>query len=138
VLLFALAGAISYIVFNASGAALDKASIYSGQEGLVQPLQAGRDAFESGDYQTAETQFSSLAAREPQNPEAHLWLGRAQLAKGEFAIAAQSFEQAIRLRPTMYDAYLYAAGAYDAAGDGPKARRMLALGAEQLKQAAAR
>jgi TolA-binding protein len=103
---------------------------------MIHPMRAGRDAFESGDYQTAETQFASFAAREPQNPEAHYWLGRVQLARRNFVNAAQSFEQAIRIQPTMYEAYLDAAGAYEAAGDGQKAKRMLALAGEQLKLAA--
>jgi TolA-binding protein len=108
----------------------------TGQENMVHPMRAGRDAFESGDYQTAETQFGFFVAREPQNPEAHYWLGRARLARRDFVNAALSFEQAIRIQPTMYEAYLAAAGAYEAAGDGQRARRMLALAGEHLKQVA--
>jgi uncharacterized protein HemY len=130
-----LAGAGAYIVWRASDMARDKASISAMQDNQTQPLRVGRDALEKGDYQTAETHFASVVAREPQNPDAHLWLGRVQLAKRDFANAAQSFEQAIRLRPT-YEAYLDAAGAYEAAGEGQKARRMLGLAGEQLKQTA--
>ncbi|HEX8183733.1 MAG TPA: tetratricopeptide repeat protein, partial [Blastocatellia bacterium] len=138
VLLFLLAGAGAYIAQQASELARARASILAAQENAAQPLRAGRDAFEKGDYQMAETHFSGLVAREPQNSEAHLWLGRAQLAKRDFASAAQSFEQAIRLQPAMYEAYLGAAGAYEAAGDTQKARRALSLAGEQLRQAAPR
>jgi serine/threonine protein phosphatase PrpC/TolA-binding protein len=135
-LLLMLAAAGAYIAWARSGTPGGPTSTPAGQENMIHPMRAGRDAFESGDYQTAETQFASFAAREPQNPEAHYWLGRAQLARRNFVNAAQSFEQAIRIRPTMYEAYLDAAGAYEAAGDGQKAKRMLALAGEQLKLAA--
>jgi serine/threonine protein phosphatase PrpC len=138
ILLLLVAAAGGYILWHASETARDKASLSSAQAILNAPMRLGRDAYERGDYQTAETQFASIIAREPQNPEAHLWLGRVQLSKRDFASAAQSFEQAIRLQPAMYEAYLSAAGAYEAAGENQKARRMLALAAEQLKQAAPR
>jgi serine/threonine protein phosphatase PrpC len=134
ILLLMIAAAGAYMVGTKSGLVRNSTLTSTGQENMIHPMRAGRDAFDSGDYQTAETQFASFVAREPQNPEAHYWLGRVRLARRDFVNAALSFEQAIRIRPTMYEAYLDAAGAYEAAGDGQRARRMLALAGERLKQ----
>ncbi|HKP88224.1 MAG TPA: protein phosphatase 2C domain-containing protein [Blastocatellia bacterium] len=137
-LMILAAAAVAYMKWPRSDSARDQTSNPAGQENPLQPLRDGRDAYEKGDYQTAETHFASLVSREPQNPEAHLWLGRAQLARRDLATAAQSFEQAIRLQPSMYEAYRDAALAYEVAGDSRKARRMLTLAAEQFKQSASR
>jgi serine/threonine protein phosphatase PrpC/TolA-binding protein len=136
VLFFMLVAASAYTAWSWSGARRNQTSNPPVQENAIHTLRAGREALESGDYQTAELQFVSVLAREPQNPAAHYWLGRLLLARRDFANAAQSFEQAIRLQSTMYEAYLDAAGAYEATGDGQKARRMLTLAGEQLKQSA--
>ena len=136
ILLLMIAAGGAYAVASGNWPGRNQTPNSNGQENMIHPMRAGRDAFESGDYYTAETQFAAFVAREPQNAEAHYWLGRVQLAKRDFVNAAQSFEQAIRIQPTMYEAYLAAAGAYEAAGEGQKSRRMLTLAGEQLKQAA--
>lgn len=98
------------------------------------PLKAGRAAFDSRSYQAAVTQFTSATEREPQNAEAHYWLGRAQLETGEYARAALSFENAINRHPALYDAYVQAAAAYEVAGDKVKAEQMLARYAEERRK----
>jgi hypothetical protein len=74
-------------------------------------------------------------------------LGRAQLEQGEFIKAGASFEKAAAIPagnqagrgdglPSMQDAYLQAAAAYEAAGDRQKAARMLSLYAEERRKRA--
>lgn len=89
------------------------------------PMQAGREAFESGAFQAAVIEFGSLVKRDPQNADARYWLGRAHLEQDEFAKAAESFEQAVKLQPGLLDAYVQAAAAYEADGKREDAARML-------------
>lgn len=85
----------------------------------------GREAFDGKNYGAAAAEFDAVAKREPQNAEARYWLGRAQLEQGEYAKAADSFEQTIRLQPELRDAYLYAAAAYQGDGKAERADRIL-------------
>ncbi|MCI0486154.1 MAG: protein phosphatase 2C domain-containing protein [Blastocatellia bacterium] len=103
--------------------------------GESDPLRAGREAFERGDYQAAIAQFDSILQSKPDHAEAHYWMGRAQLEGREYQKAAQSFEQAINLKPAMKDAYLQAAAAYEAAGEKNKAAQMLSRYGEERRKA---
>lgn len=95
----------------------------------------GREAFDSKNYQAAALEFDAIARREPQNAEARYWLGRSQMEQGEYAKAAESFEQTIRLQPELYDAYVQAAAAYEADGKRERAERMLRQYAERRRMA---
>lgn len=93
----------------------------------------GREAFDGRNYQAAALEFDVVARREPQNAEARYWLGRAQLEQGEYAKAAENFEQATRLQPELHDAYVQAAAAYEADGKNDRAERMLRQYAERRR-----
>jgi serine/threonine protein phosphatase PrpC len=99
------------------------------------PLQAVRAQFERGQYQSAAAALISIVQREPQNAEAYYLLGRAQLEQHQYAQAANSFEQAAMIKPTMYEAMLEAAAAYEAAGNKAKAIEALARYNEQYLKA---
>lgn len=98
------------------------------------PLKAGRAAFESGTYQAAATQFAAIVERDAQNAEAHYWLGRAQMELGEYAKAILNLDHAIAIRPTLYDAYMYQAAAYEAVGDRAKAAQTLSRYVEERRK----
>ncbi|HYP27213.1 MAG TPA: protein phosphatase 2C domain-containing protein [Blastocatellia bacterium] len=101
---------------------------------LSRTLDAGREAFMRGDYAGARLQLNAVVERDPQNAEANYWLGRVQLGQREYAGAAQRFEQAAKLKPTMSDAYAQAAAAYEAAGERAKAVQMLQRYGEERRK----
>ena len=98
------------------------------------PLQAGREAFERGDYKTAAAEFESLARQEPSSAKAFYWLGRAQLEQREYAAAAKSLEEATARQPSMYDAYAWQAASYEAMGERSKAASALARYVEERRK----
>jgi TolA-binding protein len=100
---------------------------------VIEPMQAGREAFDKREYQRAAAEFDAAIKREPANAEARYWLGRAQLEQGEHEKASQNFEEAIRLQPAMAEAYLHAAAAYSIEGKRDKAERMLRQYAERRR-----
>ena len=103
----------------------EKADDALGLTDTTSRLQAAREAFENGDGKAAAVELERLLSSEPQNTEAHFWLGRVRLEQGEVAKARESFEEAIRLQPTKPDVYLYAAAALKVAGERAKAEAML-------------
>ena len=98
------------------------------------PLRKGIEAFERDDFQAAVAEFEALTKREPSNSLAQYWLGRARLEQRDYPQAAAGFEQALALRPTLYDAYVQAAAAYEAMNERAKATAMLARYAEERKK----
>jgi tetratricopeptide (TPR) repeat protein len=102
--------------------------------GHADPLQAGREAFERGDYKTAAGEFESAAKRDPSNASALYWLGRATLEQREYATAARSFEDAIARQPLLYDAYVQQAAAYEAMGERAKAVAALSRYSEERRK----
>jgi protein phosphatase len=98
------------------------------------PLQLGREAFERGDYKVAAAEFESVLKRETSNARALYWLGRAQLEQREYEIAVKSFEEAAARQPSMYDAYVQQAAAYEAMGEKSKAASALARYAEERRK----
>jgi tetratricopeptide (TPR) repeat protein len=100
----------------------------------VDPLQTGRDAFERGDYKGAATEIESVLKREPSNARAHYWLGRAQLEQREYEIAVKSFDEATTRQPSLYDAYVQQAAAYEAIGEKSKAASALSRYAEERRK----
>ncbi|HEX5736051.1 MAG TPA: protein phosphatase 2C domain-containing protein [Blastocatellia bacterium] len=135
--LLLMAGAF-YLGLRASEWRGDRASDPGATNNVSSPFVLGIDAINRGDYQAAATHFSSIIEREPENGQAHYWLGRVQLEQGEFLKAGASFEKAGAFPvgnqvspgfglPPIQDAYVQAAAAYEAAGDRQKALRMLSL-----------
>lgn len=97
-------------------------------------LQPGREAFERGDYKSASAEFEALIKQDPLNARAHYWLGRTQLEQREYLDSVKSFEEAIARQPSMYDAYVQQAGAYEAMGERAKAAAALARYAEERRK----
>jgi protein phosphatase len=140
-------GAVSFLTPKATYllvlGALVAAAFYVGlraselsQPSVADPVgvKAARDAFERGDLPAAEASLVALIGREPQNSDAHYWLGRVRLELGEFAGAAGSFEEAIKLDPGRLDSYPQAAACYEALGDRARATAMLARYAQARRQ----
>ena len=122
-----LMAASFYIGLRASDWLAKEPPVVTGPVAPPDPLRAGRDAFDKGDYQSAMTEFDSVFKREPQNVEARYWLGRAQFELGQYPQAAQNLEEVTKAQPAMRDAYIYAAAAYQATGNAWKAAQMIAL-----------
>ena len=106
----------------------------SGSDQRVDPLQAGREAFEKADYKTASTQFESEMKRDPSNASAAYWFGRAMLEQHDYPAAAKGFEDAIARQPSLYDAYIQQAAAYEAMGDRTKAVLALSKYSEERRK----
>jgi Tfp pilus assembly protein PilF len=100
----------------------------------VDPLQIGREAFERGDYKAAATEFELVLKREPSNARAHYWLGRAQLEQRGYDVAVKSFDEATTRQPSLYDAYVQQAAAYEAMGEKAKAASALSRYAEERRK----
>ena len=75
-----------------------------------------------------------MLKREPSNAPAYYWLGRAQLEHREYDVAVKSFEEAITLQPSLYDAYVQQAAAYEAMGEKAKAASALSRYAEERRK----
>ncbi|HET8674781.1 MAG TPA: protein phosphatase 2C domain-containing protein [Blastocatellia bacterium] len=147
VVLLLMAGAF-YLGLRASEWRANSASDLNATNNVGSPFVLGIDAINRGDYQAAATYFNSIIEREPENGQAHYWLGRVQLEQGEFIKAGASFEKAGAFPvgnqvspwfglPPIQDAYVQAAAAYEAAGDRQKALRMLSLHNEARSKRAA-
>jgi serine/threonine protein phosphatase PrpC/TolA-binding protein len=137
-----------YIIYCLVGVALLLAAFYAGlkvsdwklksraaaaaKDRAADPLEAARGQFQRGDYPAAAAAFSAIVQQQPQNAQAHYWLGRSELAQRQFADAARSFEQAATLQPDMTNAFVEAAGAYEAAGNRTRAVEMLQRYKEEL------
>ena len=97
-------------------------------------LQSGREAFERVDYKTAAAEFDAVLKRDPSNARALYWMGRVQLEQKEYESAIRSFEESIIRQPTLFDAYLQQAAAYEALGEKPKAAAALARYADERRK----
>ena len=106
----------------------------SNANGQADALQTGREAFERGDYKLAAAEFESTIKREPLSARAHYWLGRVQLEQREYENAVKSFEEATARQPSIYDAYIQQAAAYEALGEKSKAASALARYAEERRK----
>jgi serine/threonine protein phosphatase PrpC len=95
------------------------------------PLSAGIEEFHKGRYREAGTLFASVTARAPQNQEAWYWLGRSQLELGEYESAAANLDRA---GLEMFEANLYGAAAYRAAGNKARAEALLERYNEELRR----
>ena len=94
-------------------------------------LSAAIEEFQKGRYREAGNQFASIAARAPQNQEAWYWLGRCQLEIGEYESAAANLDRA---GVEMFEANLYGAAAYKAAGNKARAEALLERYDEELRR----
>jgi tetratricopeptide (TPR) repeat protein len=94
-------------------------------------LRAGIEEFHKGRYREAGTFFTSATVRAPQNQEAWYWLGRSQLEMGEYESAAANLDRA---GLEMFEANLYGAAAYRAAGNKARAEALLERYNEELRR----
>jgi len=133
VVLLLMAGAF-YLGLRASEWREGRASDLNATNNAADPLQMGRKAFDSGNYQAAAAEFTAVIAREPGNAQAYYWMGRAQMEQRDWAGAAQSFTGAISRQPNLFDAYIHAAAAYEASGETQRAADMLKQYAEARRR----
>jgi serine/threonine protein kinase/tetratricopeptide (TPR) repeat protein len=76
-------------------------------------LAAGKSAYDSGNYRTAAKLYGDAVAERPDSYAAHFALGRALEADGRPKEAADSFQQALELKPDIpYNLY-YVANFYE-------------------------
>ena len=95
------------------------------------PLSAGIEEFQKGHYREASNLFISITARAPQHQEAWYWLGRSQFELGEYESAAANLDRA---GLEVFEANLYGAAAYKAAGNKAKAEALLERYNEELRR----
>lgn len=77
-------------------------------------------------YREARRDFDRVVANEPNNAEAHYWLGRTQIATGDTELALRSFQQAAELSGgTLAVAQLYTALATEQIGNREMAVNLL-------------
>jgi protein phosphatase len=90
-----------------------------------QRFDEGRRSFEAGRYAEAQRAFQESVSMSPTTAVYHHWLGRAQLNMKQYQEAARSFEKAAASGAAAEN-YLYAAAAYEAAGEKQRAEELLA------------
>jgi tetratricopeptide (TPR) repeat protein len=95
------------------------------------PLNAGIEEFRKGRYREAGTLFTSVTTRAPHNQQAWYWLGRSQFELGEYESAAANLDRA---GLEVYEANLYGAAAYRAAGNRARADALLERYNEELRR----
>ena len=84
-------------------------------------MAAGRAAYDRGDFDQAIDYFERAVALEPNNSEAHYYLGLAQVDQNKYNDAIESFNRSLRLDPTRQEVRAaratanIRAGRYDAA-----------------------
>jgi protein phosphatase len=88
-------------------------------------IRAAREDLEKGNVAGAVTVLAGIVSREPQNPEARYWLGRAQLEQNDYPKARDNFDEAIKGEPKRAEFYIYAAAAQRALGEKAKADALL-------------
>ncbi|MFY9554005.1 MAG: protein phosphatase 2C domain-containing protein [Blastocatellia bacterium] len=106
----------------------------SNANAAVDPLRTGREAFERGEYKIAAAEFESVRKLDPSNVRAAYWHGRALLEEGDYEGAAKTLEEVTLRQPSMYDAYLQQAAAYEAMGEKSKAASALSRYAEERRK----
>ena len=121
VLLVLLATAF-YAGLRASGLAHKPAPGATSESTVSESLRTGLQEFHEGRYREAAESFASAATREPTDPSAWYWLGRAQLEIGDYQKAAENLDRAGVKIP---EANLYGAAAYRAIGNRAKAEALL-------------
>ena len=65
----------------------------------LRDLELGKEAFTKQNYDEAIVYFKSYLEKSPQDGEAHLQLGRAQLKKGDLREAINQFKESMKLNP---------------------------------------
>ena len=119
-------------------AALAESAIGLGQEAPQAELQkifaAAQQAQAAGDYRAAEQDYRKAVAMSPQTAELWANLGLMQQDTGEIPAAIRSFEEANRLKPSLYVPNLFLGIDYAHSGQPMKAIPILAR-AEKLNKA---
>jgi tetratricopeptide (TPR) repeat protein len=64
-----------------------------------QAVDAGKQAYEKGDYHKAISVLKSAAEKEPNNGDVHLWLAKSYLEAKEYDEAVKSGEKAVAIDP---------------------------------------
>src|ERR1700692_343590 len=75
-------------------------------------LEAGRAAFEKGDYSRAVEILKGVAAKDPSNGDAHLFLARSYLELHQTDSAVGSAEKAMATNPKNSDYHRWLGEAY--------------------------
>lgn len=89
-------------------------------------FQEGRKAVESQDWNRAIDLLTKAVQADPNNADAHNFLGYAYRKKGTYAASFEHYGEALRLNPKHKHAHEYIGEAYLLTGDLPKAELHLA------------
>lgn len=89
-----------------------------------QLIALGREAFQAGDYATAEGHLSQAVSQAPTFPDLFNMLGVIYSAGQKFQLAEEAFEAALRLNPGYTEAALNLAVTYNDRGKYEKAREV--------------
>lgn len=93
----------------------------------------GKELFDKGNYEEAETLFSEVLKVHPKYADVHNKVGVIRHLKGDLAKAAEHFEMALSINPKYTEASLNLAITYNEMGDFEKAKEVF-LRAAQIAQ----
>lgn len=88
--------------------------------------QEGKKAIEAQDWNKAIELLTKAVQTEPNNADAHNFLGYAYRKTGQFNASFAQYNEALKLNPNHKNAHEYIGEAYLLTGDLPKAERHLA------------
>ncbi len=89
-------------------------------------FQEGRKAVEAQDWNKAVELLTRAVQADPNNADAHNFLGYAYRKKGSYAASFEHYGEALRLNPKHKHAHEYIGEAYLLTGDLPRAEQHLA------------
>ena len=72
----------------------------------AQTVQEAASLFDQGKYSEAETILNALVKENPQNAEAHLYLGKVYKVRNQFDRAERQMKRAVDIDPQFLDAYM--------------------------------
>jgi Flp pilus assembly protein TadD len=107
-------------------AAMSNMGAEEANESIDPDYLAGKKALESQEWKKAIDLLSKAVQAEPNNADAHNFLGYAYRKTGKFDASFTQYNEALKLNPNHKNAHEYMGEAYLLTGDLPKAERHLA------------
>ena len=81
----------------------------------------------SADWETSQRLYTEIVKQDGDNPDAYYGLGRVRASRGDYLVAAESFQKALAVFPTFGAAHYALALAYRAVGETERAEEQLRL-----------
>ncbi|MBV8165788.1 MAG: tetratricopeptide repeat protein, partial [Alphaproteobacteria bacterium] len=124
---FWLAPAVALsVILSVPALAMPSSSPPAAAAGSGGDFAAGEKAAKAGDYNQAVAQLEKVVQRDPNNAEAHNYLGYSLRKLGQYDRAGSHYRAALQLKPDFMEAIEYYGELFLATKDLPRAEEQLA------------